>query len=71
MDSLSRNFSPLNRAAFEDLVCDLIGEELGIRFEAFCGGPDGGIDGRHAIAAAKAPTILHAKGTESSTFAAL
>jgi hypothetical protein len=68
---LSRNFSPLNGADFEDLVRDLIGEELGIRFEAFCAGPDGGIDGRHAPGADKAPTILQAKHMEGSTFAAL
>ncbi|MFG1351357.1 hypothetical protein, partial [Xanthobacter autotrophicus] len=68
---MSRNFSPLNGADFEDLVRDLIGEELGIRFEAFCAGPDGGIDGRHAPGAAKAPTILQAKHMEGSSFAAL
>ncbi len=68
---MSRNFSPLNGADFEDLVRDLIGEELGIRFEAFCAGPDGGIDGRHAPDAAKAPTILQAKHMEGSTFAVL
>lgn len=68
---MSRNFSSLNGADFEDLVRDLIGEELGIRFEAFCAGPDGGIDGRHAPSAAKAPTILQAKHMEGSTFAAL
>ncbi|GAJ96247.1 nSTAND3 domain-containing NTPase [Rhizobium rhizogenes] len=68
---MSRNFSSLNGADFEDLVRDLIGEELGIRFEAFCAGPDGGIDGRHAPCAAKTSTILQAKHMEGSTFAAL
>jgi DNA polymerase III delta prime subunit len=68
---LSRNFSPLNGADFEDLVRDLIGEEFGIRFEAFCAGPDGGIDGRHAPGAGKALTILQAKHMEGSAFAAL
>jgi DNA polymerase III delta prime subunit len=65
---LSRTFSSLNGADFEDLVRDLIGKELGIRFEAFCAGPDGGIDGRHAPDAAKAPTVLQAKHMEGSTF---
>lgn len=69
---LSRSFSPLNWADFEDLVRDLIGEELGIRFEAFCAGPDGGIDGRHAPGTgAKLPTVLQAKHMEGSTFSAL
>ncbi|MBR9971895.1 restriction endonuclease [Magnetospirillum sulfuroxidans] len=68
---MSRNFSPLNGADFEDLVRDLIGEELGVRFEAFCAGPDGGIDGRHAPGAAKGSIVLQAKHMERSTFAAL
>ncbi|CUW40843.1 conserved protein of unknown function(containing P-loop containing nucleoside triphosphate hydrolases domain,157-366) [Magnetospirillum sp. XM-1] len=68
---MSRNFSPLNGADFEDLARDLIGEELGVRFEAFCAGPDGGIDGRHAPAAAKGAIVLQSKHMERSTFAAL
>lgn len=68
---LSRNFAPLNGADFEDLVRDLIGEEFGIRFEAFCAGPDGGIDGRHAPNGEEALTVLQAKHMEGSTFAAL
>lgn len=68
---MSRNFSSLNGADFEDLVRDLIGEELGLRFEAFCAGPDGGIDGRHAPGLAEESTILQTKHMEGSTFAAL
>jgi hypothetical protein len=44
---------------FEDLARDLIGRELGVRFEAFAPGPDGGVDGRHATA--EGTTILQAK----------
>ncbi len=45
---MSYDFSNLAPADFEDLVRDLVGRELGIRFEAFGPGPDGGMDGRHA-----------------------
>jgi hypothetical protein len=33
-------------ADFEDLVRDLIGQQLRVRFESFSAGPDGGMDGR-------------------------
>ncbi len=42
------DFTSLLPADFEDLARDLIGKMLGVRFEAFGPGPDGGIDGRHA-----------------------
>jgi hypothetical protein len=35
----------------EDLVW-VVGREFGVTFEAFAAGPDGGMDGRHARAAA-------------------
>jgi hypothetical protein len=63
------DFSTLSSADFEDLVLDLIGRELGIRFEAFGAGPDGGIDGRHALGAQS--TVLQAKHYAGSTFSAL
>ena len=61
-----RNLSP---ADFEDLARDLIGKELNIRFEAFCAGPDGGTDGRHAEAGES--VILQAKHYEGSSFSKL
>lgn len=42
------DFKNLSWLDFEELVRDLIGAELGIRFESFAPGPDGGMDGRHA-----------------------
>ena len=61
-------FSGLSPADFEDLVRDLIGSELGVRFEAFCAGPDGGIDGRHARSGGQGAIVLQAKHFEGSTF---
>ena len=61
-----KNLSPLD---FEDLVRDLIGCELDIRFEAFCAGPDGGMDGRHSKG--DKSIILQAKHREGSQFASL
>jgi hypothetical protein len=62
-------FGNLSPADFEDLARDLIGRELGVRFEAFAAGPDGGMDGRHAKGGAKA--ILQAKHYAGSPYAAL
>jgi DNA polymerase III delta prime subunit len=62
-------FSNLSPADFEDLTRDLIGANLGVRFEAFGPGPDGGIDGRHAKAGRT--TILQAKHYSGSSFRAL
>jgi DNA polymerase III delta prime subunit len=56
---MSYDLSALSWPDFEDLARDLIGRELGVRFEAFAPGPDGGVDGRHATAAGT--TILQAK----------
>ncbi|MGX9181469.1 nSTAND3 domain-containing NTPase [Mesorhizobium sp. BHbdii] len=56
---MTYDFSALSYADFEDLSRDLIGKELGIRFEAFAPGPDGGMDGRHAAGGFR--TVLQSK----------
>ncbi|HCU15725.1 hypothetical protein M988_3060 [Hafnia paralvei ATCC 29927] len=61
---MSFNFRNLSSADFEDLVLDLIGKEEGFRFEAFCAGPDGGVDGRHSHTSGN--VILQAKHYEGS-----
>jgi len=66
---VSYNFSSLNFADFEDLVLDLIGREIGVRFEAFAEGADGGIDGRHSKGTQS--TILQAKHYVGSTYSTL
>jgi hypothetical protein len=66
---MSYNFANLSPADFEDLVRDLVGRELKIRFEGFSAGPDGGIDGRHAFGTKSC--ILQAKHYVGSTLAAL
>ncbi|HHQ4441802.1 AAA family ATPase [Aeromonas hydrophila] len=66
---MSYDFRNLSSADFEDLVRDLIGREEGVRFEAFCAGPDGGIDGRHAQAIGN--IILQAKHYEGSLLSKL
>lgn len=66
---MNYDFRNLSSADFEDLVRDLIGKEEGLRFEAFCAGPDGGIDGRHAQASGN--VILQAKHYEGSPFSKL
>ncbi len=66
---MSYSFSNLSPADFEDLAADLIGKDLGVRFEVFAPGPDGGIDGRHTTTAGA--FILQAKHYEGSPFSAL
>ncbi|MGR7138203.1 nSTAND3 domain-containing NTPase [Klebsiella aerogenes] len=66
---MSYDFRNLSSADFEDLVRDLIGKEERLRFEAFCVGPDNGIDGRHAYAGKN--VILQAKHYEGSSFSKL
>ena len=66
---MSYDFANLSPADFEDLVRDLIGHELNLRFEGFSAGPDGGVDGRHSTAGRS--TILQAKHYSGSTFALL
>ncbi len=66
---MSYDFKNLSSADFEDLVLDLIGKEEGLRFEAFCAGPDSGIDGRHSHAGGR--VILQAKHYEGSSYSKL
>lgn len=66
---MTYDFKNLSSVDFEDLVRDLIGREEGVRFEAFCAGPDGGIDGRHAKT--NGNVILQAKHYEGSRFSKL
>lgn len=66
---MAHDFSPLSPSEFEDLTRDLLGQELGIRFEAFTDGPDDGMDGRHA--AADGAVILQAKHYRRSGFSKL
>jgi len=66
---MTHDFSSLSPADFEDLTRDLLGQELGIRFEAFPDGPDDGMDGRHA--AADGDVILQAKHYYRSGYAKL
>lgn len=66
---MAYDFSTLSFADFEDLCRDLIGRDLGMQFEAFAPGPDGGMDGRHARGGPT--TILQAKHYAGSIFAKL
>ncbi|MBZ6079184.1 restriction endonuclease [Microvirga sp. WGZ8] len=66
---MNYDFTSLSPADFEDIVRELIGREIGIRFEAFAAGPDGGIDGRHARG--EKTTIIQAKHLVGSPFSTL
>jgi Restriction endonuclease len=66
---MAHEFGNLSPADFEDLVRDLVGRELAVRFEAFAAGPDGGMDGRHAKGTSA--TILQAKHYARSSYSSL
>jgi hypothetical protein len=66
---MNYTFGNLSHPDFEDLARDLLGQELGFTFEGFCAGPDGGMDGRHAVA--QALCVLQAKHYVGSSFASL
>lgn len=66
---MAYDFSSLSHSDFEDLARDLVGQETGLRFEAFAEGPDDGMDGRHARA--DDTTVLQAKHYFRSGFAKL
>ena len=56
---MNHDFATLSFTDFEALSRDLIGRELGIRFETFPEGADDGMDGRHATG--EGDVILQAK----------
>ncbi|MEY8829725.1 toll/interleukin-1 receptor domain-containing protein [Sedimentitalea sp. XS_ASV28] len=56
---MNYDFATLSFTDFEALSRDLLGRELGVRFEAFPEGVDDGMDGRHATA--DGDVILQAK----------
>lgn len=66
---MPHDFSSISFTQFETLSADLIGRDLGVRFEQFGVGPDGGMDGRHS----NGPdvTILQAKNYGGSGLSAL
>ncbi len=64
---MTYTFDTLLPADFEDLARDLLGAELGMRFEAFTAGPDGGMDGRHSVGTRS--SILQVKHYIGSSFA--
>ncbi|SFE95456.1 ATP-binding protein [Roseivivax sediminis] len=63
------DFGNLSPIEFEALVADLMSAELGVRFETFSEGADGGIDARHSSATGN--VILQAKHYRNSTWADL
>lgn len=66
---MSYNFATLSPIEFEALARDLVGREIGLRFEAFTEGRDGGIDGRYT--ASEDTIILQAKHYHKSGFNSL
>ena len=66
---MNYDFKTLSDADFEDLTRDLIGRLLDLRFEAFCAGSDGGMEGRHS--SAEGAVILQAKHYAGSSAAQL
>lgn len=66
---MSYDFFSLSPADFEELSADLVGREIGLRFQLFAAGPDGGADGRHTKDGQS--TILQAKHYARSPFSAL
>lgn len=67
---MSPDLSALSPSQFESLSADLIGRDLGLRFEQFAEGPDGGMDGRH-VTETEGVTILQAKRYAKSAMPAL
>ena len=66
---MAHSFANLSATDFEELSRDLVGCALDARFEGLTPGPDGGIDGRHAVGSNT--TILQAKHLERSSFSDL
>lgn len=68
---VTRAWDNLSDYEFEALVGDLLSAELGIRFERFTRGRDGGIDLRHIPARGNRPDIVQAKHYRNSTLSSL
>jgi DNA polymerase III delta prime subunit len=69
--TVTRGWDNLSDYEFEGLVGELLGAELGVRFERFTRGRDGGIDLRHIPTRGKRPDIVQAKHYKGSTFSSL
>lgn len=67
------SFNNLSPPDFEELSRELLSRELGIRFEAFGPGPDGGVDGRHCLGRGKSRSkvVLQCKHYYRSRFPTL
>ena len=62
------NFSPTD---FETFVADLLGAALGMRFETFPRGADGGVDLRHVPSAGGPPDVVQCKHYTGSSVSAV
>jgi hypothetical protein len=69
--TMARAWDNLSDYEFEGLVGDLLGAELGVRFERFTRGRDGGIDLRHIPTRSARPDIVQAKHYKGSTLSSL
>ncbi|MCW3000542.1 MAG: hypothetical protein JWN65_4091 [Solirubrobacterales bacterium] len=68
---LVRSFGALSDHDFELLIGDLLSAELGVRYELFARGPDGGIDLRHIGDPKEGLDIVQCKHYVKSTFGKL
>lgn len=68
---MARNWGNLSDYEFEQLTGDLLGVDLGMRFERFTRGKDGGVDLRHVPPGRKKPHIVQAKHYQGSTYSDL
>jgi conflict system STAND superfamily ATPase len=66
-----RSYAALSDYDFEVLVADLLGTELGIRFETFARGADGGVDLRRLEPGDGRPDVVQCKHLLKSSFAKL
>jgi energy-coupling factor transporter ATP-binding protein EcfA2 len=65
---VSRNWSNLSDYEFEQLVGDLLGADLAVRFERFTRGPDGGIDLRYTPPGRRRPHVVQVKHYSRSRY---
>lgn len=66
-----RRYDNFSSHDFELFVADLLGAELGVRFEAFPRGADGGVDLRYVADKRKRPHVVQCKHYAGSAFSAL